>query len=148
MVKLLPGDDSTSPQSCTIGNKTHSIPTAVASRSKPPVFYIVVVPYECLCSFVSALEIFEIIGILTIIFSNYICKAMFGFGNLFVVWNLLFTERPSKHFDTTQDVVTDGRQLPVCSECVPREFIVAPGVGIDLTSTYGYAFSPLTKYLI
>ncbi|KAH6667942.1 hypothetical protein B0J14DRAFT_642249 [Halenospora varia] len=62
---------------------------------------------------------------------------MFGFGNLFVVWNLLFTERPSKHFDTTQDVVTDGRQLPVCSECVPREFIVAPGVGIDLTSTYG-----------
>ena len=64
---------------------------------------------------------------------------MVGFGNLFVVWNLLFAERPSKHFDTTQDVVTDGRHLTVCAECVPRELIVAPGVGIDLTSTYGYA---------
>ena len=25
----------------------------------------------------------------------------------------------------------------ICSDCIPRERIVAPGIGIDLTSTYG-----------
>lgn len=27
--------------------------------------------------------------------------------------------------------------IPICDDCVPRELIVAPGVGIDLTSSYG-----------
>jgi K+-transporting ATPase A subunit len=42
-----------------------------------------------------------------------------------------------------QSIISDYTpQGRICSGCVPREQIVAPGVGIDLTTTYGYVFHP------
>ena len=45
---------------------------------------------------------------------------------------------------TRQDIVTAGRRprfepLHVCPDCVPREDIVAAGVGFDLTTSYATA---------
>jgi hypothetical protein len=30
-----------------------------------------------------------------------------------------------------------GQPRYICDECVPRELILAPGIGFDLTSSYG-----------
>jgi hypothetical protein len=30
-----------------------------------------------------------------------------------------------------------GQTRYICDECVPRELILAPGIGFDLTSSYG-----------
>jgi len=37
---------------------------------------------------------------------------------------------------------------PICDDCVPRELIIAPGIGIDLTSSYGYFISVTEVHLI
>ena len=44
----------------------------------------------------------------------------------------------------SQDVIATARRprfepLPICSDCVPPEDIIAPGVGIDLTTSYATA---------
>jgi hypothetical protein len=41
----------------------------------------------------------------------------------------------TKDVDRAQRYI--GVDAYICSDCVPREQIVAPGIGIDLTSTYG-----------
>jgi len=44
----------------------------------------------------------------------------------------------------TSNVAAMGRRprfepLPICEVCVPREDILAPGIGFDLTTSYGTA---------
>jgi hypothetical protein len=36
--------------------------------------------------------------------------------------------------------------IKVCGDCIPRETIVAPGIGFDLTTSYGYSL--LALYLL
>src|SRR6266536_1614803 len=48
------------------------------------------------------------------------------------------TSNPQRQRVITGETIQPNRIFPICSGCVPRELIVAPGIGFDLTSTYGH----------
>lgn len=50
-----------------------------------------------------------------------------------VVYGLLMTA--SGH-GGLQSYMSEHTQARICSGCVPREQIITPGIGIDLTTTY------------
>lgn len=38
---------------------------------------------------------------------------------------------------------TENRRYQICNGCVPKELVHAPGIGLDLSSSYGYVSSKI-----
>lgn len=61
-----------------------------------------------------------------------------------LVLGLLFASTARSEFQKPLETPVEidkprwGNPIPTCGSCVPRERIVAPGVGFDLTASYGY----------
>lgn len=41
-----------------------------------------------------------------------------------------------------------NRRYQICNDCVPRELVHAPGIGLDLSSSYAYVSIPISENIV